>query len=63
METGVIQAPEMLRKLADIGVDCGIGAEPFSKRINELAAKDPLAAAKETCEAQKKLFEAAGLQA
>ncbi len=63
METGVIQAPEMLRKLADIGVDCAVGAEPFSKRINELAAKDPLAAAKETCEAQKKLFEAAGLQA
>lgn len=63
METGVIPAPEMLRKLADIGVDCAVGAEPFSARINELAATDPLAAAKETCEAQKKLFEAAGLRA
>lgn len=61
METGIIPAPEMLRKLADIGVDCAVGAEPFSKRINEIAARDPLAAAKETCEAQKKLFEAAEL--
>lgn len=61
METGVIPAPEMLRKLADIGYRGGVGAEPFSKRINEIAASDPLAAAKETCEAQKKLFQAAGL--
>lgn len=63
METGVIPAPEMLRKLAALGVDCAVGAEPFNARINELAATDPLAAAKETCEAQKKLFEAAGLTA
>lgn len=61
METGVIPAPEMLRKLADIGYQGGVGAEPFSKRINELAATDPLAAATETCEAQTKLFQAAGL--
>lgn len=63
METGVIPAPAMLRKLADIGVDCAVGAEPFSTRISELAATDPLAAARETCEAQKKLFAAAGLEA
>lgn len=63
METGVIPAPAMLRKLAEIGYRGGVGAEPFSARINELAATDPLAAAKETCEAQKALFKAAGLNA
>jgi sugar phosphate isomerase/epimerase len=63
METGVIPAPEMLRKLADIGYRGAVCAEPFSQRINELAASDPLAAARETCEAQKKLFRAAGLKA
>lgn len=63
METGVIDAPAMLRKLADLGVDCPVGAEPFSQRINELAATDPLAAAKETCGAQNRLFAAAGLLA
>ncbi len=62
METGVIPAPEMLRKLHQIGYDGAVAAEPFSARINELAAKDPLAAAKETCEAQEKLFAAAGLR-
>ncbi len=63
METGVIPAPEMLKKLAAIGFDGPVGAEPFSERINELAATDPLAAAKEVCEAQKTLFQAAGLPA
>jgi sugar phosphate isomerase/epimerase len=63
METGVIPAPEMLKKLAAIGFDGPVGAEPFSASLNELAAKDPLAAAKEACAAQKKLFAAAGLTA
>jgi len=63
METGMIPAAAMLRKLAAIGVDCAVGAEPFSARINKLAATDPLAAAKETCEGQEKLFAAAGLTA
>jgi sugar phosphate isomerase/epimerase len=61
METGVIPAPEMLRKLQEIGYDGAVAAEPFSARINELAASDPLAAAKETCAAQQKLFAAAGI--
>jgi len=63
METGVIPAPEMLRKLAAIGFDGPVGAEPFSAELNELAARDPLAAAKRACEAQQKLFAAAGLSA
>jgi sugar phosphate isomerase/epimerase len=63
METGVIPAPAMLKKLAEIGFDGPVGAEPFSQRINDLAANDPMAAAKEVCEAQRKLFAAAGLTA
>lgn len=62
MATGVIPAIEMLQKLAAIGVECGVGAEPFSQEINELAAADPLAAAKKTAEANEKLFVAAGLR-
>lgn len=62
MATGVIPAVEMLQKLQAIGVNCGVAAEPFSKEINELAANDPLAAAKKTFEANEKLFEAAGLR-
>ncbi len=62
METGVIPAPEMLRKLAVIGYNGGVAAEPFSKDLNELAATDPLAAAIKTREANEKLFEAAGLR-
>jgi sugar phosphate isomerase/epimerase len=61
MATGVIPAPEMLRVLDGIGYDGAVVAEPFSARINELAATDPVAAAVETCEAQNKLFAAAGL--
>jgi sugar phosphate isomerase/epimerase len=62
METGVIPAPEMIRVLAGIGYDGAVVAEPFSARINELAARDPLAAAKEICAAQERLFAAAGLR-
>lgn len=62
METGVIPAPEMLKKLAAIGYNGGVAAEPFSDALNELAATDPLAAAIETREANEKLFQAAGLR-
>lgn len=62
METGVIPAVEMLQKLADIGYAGGVAAEPFSAAVNELAATDPLAAAKKTAEANEKLLAAAGLR-
>ena len=62
METGVIPAPEMLRVLDRLGFDGAVIAEPFSARINELATRDPLAAATETREAQERLFTAAGLR-
>ncbi len=61
METGVIPAPEMISRLAAIGYDGPVIAEPFSARINELAATDPAAAASETSASVKKLFAAAGI--
>ncbi len=61
METGVIPAPEMISRLAAIGYDGPVIAEPFSARINELAATDPAAAASETSASIKKLFAASGI--
>ncbi len=61
METGVIPAPAMIAKLAAIGYAGPVIAEPFSARINDLAATDPAAAATETRESITKLFAAAGV--
>lgn len=61
METGVTPAPEMLRRLHAIGVECAVETEPFSARVREIATTDPEAAAREAYAAQKRLFEAAGL--
>lgn len=58
LETGVIPAVEYLRKLKSIGFEGPVGAEPFSERVNQLAAKDALAAAKETADATRKLLDA-----
>jgi sugar phosphate isomerase/epimerase len=62
MDTGIIPAPEMLRVLDGLGYDGAVIAEPFSARLEELATQDPLAAARETCAAQERLFAAAGLR-
>lgn len=62
MTTGVIPAVEMMQKLDAIGCDCGVAAEPFNKDLNDLAAKDPAAAARMAFEANEKLFAAAGLR-
>ena len=62
METGVVPAPEILRRLHAIGVECPVETEPFSARVREIAATDPEAAAREAFAAQKALFEAAGLK-
>jgi len=58
METGVIPAVEYMRKLKALGYDGPVAAEPFSARINDIAASDPLAAAKETQQATQKLLDA-----
>lgn len=58
METGVIPAVEYMRKLKAIGYDGVVGAEPFSSSLEELAARDPLAAAKQTAATTQKLLDA-----
>ncbi|MFH1084271.1 MAG: sugar phosphate isomerase/epimerase family protein [Chloroflexota bacterium] len=62
METGVIDLPGFMRKLALMGYDGPITPEPFSQRANELAAQNPLAAAQLVAEYMDKLWRAAGLQ-
>jgi sugar phosphate isomerase/epimerase len=63
METGVVPAPEMVRRLHAIGVECPVETEPFSARVREIAATDPEAAAREAFSAQEALFQAARLEA
>jgi len=61
LATGVIDAPEMLRRLAKIGYTGPVASEPFSAELNDLAADDALAAAKITAEATQKLLDVAGV--
>ena len=61
MESGVIPATAMMQKLAAIGYDGPVIAEPFNARLNELAATDPAAAATQTRESITKLFAASGI--
>lgn len=61
MESGVIPATAMMQKLAEIGFAGPVIAEPFNARINEIAATDPVAAAKETRSSIAKLFAASGI--
>ncbi len=61
METGVIPALAMIAKLAEIGYAGPVIAEPFSARVNDLAATGPAAAARETRESITKLFAASGI--
>jgi sugar phosphate isomerase/epimerase len=61
METGVIDLPGFIKKLAAMGYDGPVTPEPFSKRINELAAKDTMAAGKLIADYMDKLWRAAGV--
>ena len=61
METGVIDLPGFVRKLEDLGYDGPVTPEPFSQRLEDLAAVDPSAAAQEAARAMDALWEAAGL--
>jgi len=60
METGVIDVPEMLRRLAATGYEGPVCPEPFSRRVDDRAATDPDGAARETAESMRKLWAAAG---
>jgi sugar phosphate isomerase/epimerase len=59
METGVIDIIPFMQRLRDLGYDGPVMAEPFSKRVEELAATDPVAAARETAQSLDKLWAAA----
>lgn len=61
LETGGLDLSGFMHKLKEIGYDGPVMPEPFSRRINELAASDPLAAARETGLAMKALWNVAGL--
>ncbi len=61
MESGVIPATAMMQKLAGIGFAGPVIAEPFNARINDMAATDPAAAARETQASIARLFAAAGV--
>lgn len=60
METGVIDLPGFIRKLAGLGYDGPVTAEPFSERVN--AIDDPLEAARLTAEHMGRMWRAAGLE-
>ena len=61
METGVIDLVGFMGKLRQIGYDGPVMPEPFSQRVNDLAATDRLAAARETAAAMNALWRSAGL--
>jgi predicted xylose isomerase-like sugar epimerase len=51
-----------MRRLAAIGYDGPVMAEPFSQRINSLAATDPMGAARTVSDAMDAMWKAAGLR-
>lgn len=61
METGVIDLPAFMRKLAQLGYDGPVTPEPFSERVNAIASQDPLQAAQITAQAMDQLWQASGL--
>jgi sugar phosphate isomerase/epimerase len=61
VETGVLEIGPFLRKLDQLGYDGPVTPEPFSKRLNEVAATDPLAAAREAARSMRAAWEKAGL--
>ncbi len=62
-ETGVLELGPFLRKLDQLGYDGPVTPEPFSKRLNEIAATDHLAAAREAARWMKVAWDKAGLKA
>jgi sugar phosphate isomerase/epimerase len=61
METGVIDLPAFMRKLDDLGYPGPVVAEPFSARLNEIAATHPLEAAQITAESMRTMWRESGL--
>src|SRR5215204_1021138 len=62
METGVIDLVGFMQALREMGYDGPVMPEPFSQRINDLAATDPEAAAREAARSMDTLWRAAGFE-
>jgi sugar phosphate isomerase/epimerase len=62
METGVIDLVGFMRALRKMAYDGPVMPEPFSQRINDLAATDPEAAAREAAQSMDALWRAAGFR-
>jgi sugar phosphate isomerase/epimerase len=60
-ETGVIPNGKLLRILHEIGYDGPVTVEPFNQRLREIAAGDPLEAARITRRSLDQVFGEAGL--
>lgn len=56
LETGVIDLAGFMRKLVALGYDGPVTTEPFSARLNAVAAEDPQAAAQEVSAAMDRLW-------
>lgn len=61
METGVIDLPAFISKLAELDYQGPVVAEPFSERLNEIAAEDATEAARITVDALNRMWAASGL--
>ncbi len=61
LATGVLDIVGFMQRLQKIGFNGPVMPEPFSKALDDLAAIDPLAAAKETARSMNELWSAAGL--
>lgn len=61
METGVIDLGSFIRKLAAAGYDGPVTAEPFSRRVNEIGARDPGEAVRLVAGHLDRLWKAGGL--
>ncbi|TAK21230.1 MAG: sugar phosphate isomerase/epimerase [Chloroflexota bacterium] len=60
-ETGRIPLGAFMRKVAALGYDGPVTPEPFSQRLNDLAATDPDAAARDALASMDALWRAGGL--
>ncbi|MDP9363563.1 MAG: sugar phosphate isomerase/epimerase [Chloroflexota bacterium] len=61
LETGVIDLVGFMAALRELGFDGPVMPEPFSARLDELAARDPRAAAAEAGRSMEALWRVAGL--
>lgn len=63
LASGVLEIVPFMHKLRDLGYAGPVMPEPFSQQLSDLAATDPLAAARETAASMDGLWRAAGLTA